>query len=123
MKILILIILFVNCQSEQIKEKKLDFSDERKIIQSDSSMDEEKKNIILESFDYAEEFSIKAIREIQDLKKIIEQKEILIMKLDEQAKIYRLVRNILISILIGSILFYFRGFIFSIIKKVLVLVL
>lgn len=99
---LILVIFLLGCTSTQPVVSKLDLTAEKQMILDSMDIPIAKKQFIVNTFDKAESFCNDTVTLVNSLYKTIDKQKAEIAKLDEQAKIYRTVRNWLI----GFILIY-----------------
>lgn len=85
------------------------------------SMDipEVKKQFIVNTFDKAESFCNDAVTLVNSLYKVIDEQKAEIKTLNEQARIYRFFRNLLLGAIFGYILYRTRNLLLPIAKRLL----
>lgn len=116
---LILVIFLLGCTSTQPVVSKLDLSSEKQMIIDSMDIPEAKKQFIVNTFDKAESFCNDTVALVNTLYKTIDTQKATIAKLDEQAKIYRTVRNWLIGIILIYLIWQTSKFWLPIAKRLL----
>lgn len=116
---LILVIFLLGCTSTQPVVSKLDLSSEKQMILDSLDIPIVKKQFIVNTFDKAESFCNDTVALVNSLYKTIDKQKAEIAKLDEQAKIYRTVRNWLIGIILIYLIWKTSKFWLPIVKRLL----
>lgn len=116
---LILVIFLLGCSSTQPVIGKLDLTAEKQMILDSMDIPEAKKQFIVNTFDKAESFCNDTVALVNTLYKTIDKQKEKIAELDEQAKIYRTVRNWLIGIILVYLIWKTSKFWLPIAKRLL----
>ena len=112
-------VAILSCSSTQPVIGKLDLSSEKQMILDSMDIPEVKKQFIVNTFDKAESFCNDTVALVNTLYKTIETQKATITKLDEQAKIYRTVRNWLIGFILIYLIWKTSKFWLPIVKRLL----
>jgi len=116
---MIMLSLLLGCTSTQPVVSKLDLSAEKQMILDSMDIPEAKKQFIVNTFDKAESFCNDTVALVNTLYKTIDTQNATIAKLDEQAKIYRMVRNWLIGIILIYLIWKSSKYWLPIVKRLL----
>jgi len=116
---MIMLSLLLGCTSTQPVVSKLDLSAEKQMILDSMDIPEAKKQFIVNTFDKAESFCNDTVALVNTLYKTIDTQKATIAKLDEQAKIYRMVRNWLIGIILIYLIWKSSKYWLPIVKRLL----
>ena len=116
---MVMLSLLLGCTSTQPVVGKLDLSSEKQLILDSMDIPEAKKQFIVNTFDKAESFCNDAVALVNTLYKTIDKQKAEIAKLDEQAKIYRTVRNWLIGIILIYLIWKSSKYWLPIVKRLL----
>lgn len=112
-------VAILSCTSTQPVVSKLDLSSEKQMILDSLDIPMVKKQFIVNTFDKAESFCNDTVALVNTLYKTIDTQKATIAKLDEQAKIYRTVRNWLIGIILVYLIWKTSKFWLPIAKRLL----